>query len=720
MEQKIPELTVIIVLIISVSLFSGVTQAEDDTLFAYDSLYLNGNYNYIIDTLKPSGHQESIVKARALVKVGYFDRAIKILDGIDEPSLETAILFFRMGEYSRVAELIESLKPQNELQLDIIKYLELECYQPENPEYIDGFCNDIAIFDALYYLQNSETCYQKHEPAQAGQIDSALALLSHVNYSALNDFDKPRYHFLKCRIYDHSGEYEVALNHFDDLLKANYLFGMADRIVAFAIDSLAPNLDTGQRLRLANSLKRKRYYAEALKVLSDSQPNDSIQLEIAWCYFGDKRYSKAAEIFDMLAQTDNAAIKAEAAYGRAVSDYRRGRRLDGVNKLLEFTKLYPQNNLAPRALFTAGDFYMRSNRAKSIEIFTRLIDSYPKSRYYARALYLVGKMHYKSGRSNDAVATFAGYSGDDDDSDLFDYWRFKLAPTDTSLLAEIINRKQPSFYHYKSREKLGSHQPDTLFLYDEFLRDFLDEAEKYLNWRVKRQVYDDSDIAYADSLFKYGLEYEAGLHLVYVHNESKNYHRDIALMKKAFNLKLEWAFFEILDDFKVSLQKLGYSFSYDTWDRLSYPFLYMDLVRFHAKGRIDPYLALAVIRRESRFDPLAVSSVGALGLMQLMPATAAQMAKLDDVPLTWMFEPGYNIMLGCSYLRWLDVRLKKDEIVIAAYNAGPSAAKRWKYRAGSDIETYIETIGYDQSRNYTRWVIGDHYWYQFLWPQTGQ
>ena len=133
-------------------------------------------------------------------------------------------------------------------------------------------------------------------------------------------------------------------------------------------------------------------------------------------------------------------------------------------------------------------------------------------------------------------------------------------------------------------------------------------------------------------------------------------------------------------------------------------------------GEIDPYLALAVIRRESRFDPYAISGVGATGLMQLMESTAAQMNGTRTISQESLFDPGYNVKLGFKYLRWLKRRLPNDEMVIAAYNAGPSAAKRWHKQAGTDIETYIETIGYDQSRNYTRWVMGDYLWYKKIWP----
>ena len=719
MEQEVSKLKTLFIFVIGVSLLTGVLHAESDTLFQYDDFYLSGRFDYLIDSLDTDSYQAKLVKARTLVKVGYFDKAEKYLNELSDASVEKAAFYYRMGDYAKALEVAKATQPESRFNFEILQYLKFKSrlYHGyiESTEFdTTQFYSNIQIFQAPGVLAEAEYLYDN----DLAPADTILNMLSKVDLSALSYLDRPVYHFLKCRIYNSRGEYEIALNHFDELLRANYLFDREAQIVSYAIDSLARHLDSGQTLRLVNNLKRKRYYNEAIALLLKLEPDDTTNLELAWAYFGNKHYSKAADIFDSLTDSADSAILAEAKYGRAVCDYRRGRRLDGVNKLLDFADSFRGNDLASRALFTAGDFYMPSNPSKSIEIFSDLIDNYPNSRYFSRVLYLTGKLHHKNGHTNSAVETFTKYPYDNSDADLFEYWRFKFHPEDSLLLKNVIERKNASFYNYKSREKLGLGSPDTSLNYDDFIADFLTRAGKYLSWRIKGKKYDTQGIAYADSLYKYGLEYEAGLHLVYLHKKDKNYNRDIDLIRKAYSLKLDWAFFEILEDFRYSLQRLGFSISYDNWDRLQYPFLYRDLVAFHAKGKIDPYLAMSVIRRESRFDPLAVSNVGALGLMQLMPATAAQMAKLKEVPFGWLFEPGYNIHLGCEYLRWLNVRLKRNEIVVAAYNAGPTAAKRWKRLAGSDIETYIETIGYDQSRDYTRWVIGDYYWYNYLWPEN--
>lgn len=103
-----------------------------------------------------------------------------------------------------------------------------------------------------------------------------------------------------------------------------------------------------------------------------------------------------------------------------------------------------------------------------------------------------------------------------------------------------------------------------------------------------------------------------------------------------------------------------------------------------SKYRIPAELVRAVIVAESNFDPMAVSKVGARGLMQLMPGTAAEMYVSDS------HDPVQNIHGGTRYLRVLANRFGGDLIkTVAAYNAGPDAVRR----AGG-IPRFAETQGY--------------------------
>ncbi len=129
----------------------------------------------------------------------------------------------------------------------------------------------------------------------------------------------------------------------------------------------------------------------------------------------------------------------------------------------------------------------------------------------------------------------------------------------------------------------------------------------------------------------------------------------------------------------------------------------------------EPALVHAIIRQESNYSPTAVSRVGARGLMQLMPATAKQVAGrlgLTHADSRLTAEPSYNIQLGQAYLATVLDQFNGDYVLaIASYNAGPGRVRQWLRDygdPGTDIEgwlTWIEQIPFSETRNYVQRVL---------------
>ena len=128
-----------------------------------------------------------------------------------------------------------------------------------------------------------------------------------------------------------------------------------------------------------------------------------------------------------------------------------------------------------------------------------------------------------------------------------------------------------------------------------------------------------------------------------------------------------------------------------------------------------PALSHAIIRQESNFDRAAISPAGARGLMQLMPRTAKEVARKLKVRYSrhrLTSSPSYNIRLGRAYLADLLSRFDGSYVLaIAAYNAGPGAAKRWIRQNGDprdadvDVIDWVESIPYRETRNYVQRVM---------------
>jgi soluble lytic murein transglycosylase len=124
--------------------------------------------------------------------------------------------------------------------------------------------------------------------------------------------------------------------------------------------------------------------------------------------------------------------------------------------------------------------------------------------------------------------------------------------------------------------------------------------------------------------------------------------------------------------------------------------------------RLDQSLLLAFTRTESKFQPAALSPMGARGLMQLMPATAAQMAG-GQPSQTQLCDPSYNMYLGQKYLEQLLGMAGGGVLQLAAaYNAGPGNVMRWM-NGKDDPLMFIETMSAQETRAYVKRVM-TYYW----------
>jgi len=131
--------------------------------------------------------------------------------------------------------------------------------------------------------------------------------------------------------------------------------------------------------------------------------------------------------------------------------------------------------------------------------------------------------------------------------------------------------------------------------------------------------------------------------------------------------------------------------------RLWYPLKYASIVRGHAANYdLSPAFLAAVIEQESKFDANARSSAGAIGLMQLQPATAKGIAKYtggSKFVLSDLEDPEINVRYGAWYLHHLMQKYDGDErLALAAYNAGQENVDRWR-AAGQEIQ-FPETRAY--------------------------
>jgi soluble lytic murein transglycosylase len=148
------------------------------------------------------------------------------------------------------------------------------------------------------------------------------------------------------------------------------------------------------------------------------------------------------------------------------------------------------------------------------------------------------------------------------------------------------------------------------------------------------------------------------------------------------------------------------------WDdlELRFPVEHRDLVRRQAVAAgLDESWVYAILRQESAFHPQAVSPAGAIGLMQLMPATAREVAlSLSEPPpsRTELLDPQVNIRLGTTYLARMQERFDDHPVLAAAaYNAGPHRVEQWLKDARMDADVWAAIIPFRETRRYVRRVL---------------
>jgi peptidoglycan lytic transglycosylase len=161
----------------------------------------------------------------------------------------------------------------------------------------------------------------------------------------------------------------------------------------------------------------------------------------------------------------------------------------------------------------------------------------------------------------------------------------------------------------------------------------------------------------------------------------------------------------------------------DEWD-VFYPLQYWDIIKQESRARgLDPYQVAGLIRQETVFNPRAVSSARAYGLMQLLVPTAlttARRAGVDrSITMDSLFEPRLNIQLGTAYFKDQIDKYGRIEYVAAAYNAGPNRVVQWRASLPLQMDEWQEAVPFRETRLYIQGVVRNTLQYRRLYDDNG-
>ena len=156
--------------------------------------------------------------------------------------------------------------------------------------------------------------------------------------------------------------------------------------------------------------------------------------------------------------------------------------------------------------------------------------------------------------------------------------------------------------------------------------------------------------------------------------------------------------------------------------RLVYPLNYYKQVqKISSQYQNNDALMMALIREESFFNTDAQSGVGAIGLMQLMPATAHDIGEKNGITfnISYLFNPELNVKIGNMYYSTIRGMLgNKDISAIAAYNGGIGSVTKWKSSlAYSDTDEFVEQIPYEETKTYVKKVFKSYWNYTRIYQK---
>ncbi len=396
-------------------------------------------------------------------------------------------------------------------------------------------------------------------------------------------------------------------------------------------------------------------------------------------------------------------------------------------------RLYPSHTFADDGLFFAADTYLRAGQTEAgIDRLMELVDRYPTADFAAEALFKLFWVSKANGQwqdANDALSEIETRWATADDSGEIEragYWRARVAEAtdrkdDAIALYATVAREHPaSYYGLISREKLEALDA----VKAELIRA---ESAAPASAQDAFPIYagpvsKDPSFQSAVELLRLGFGELVPMEILSI--DRTNLPGDslrlmVQILAQAGESRAAHGMTRLW--LRRDLNGRMTHENRPVWE-VAYPQVFLDLVEASAQSAdlLDPDLLQALMREESALDPKALSWAGALGLCQLMPATAAEVAaqlKLGRPSSAALLEPELNIQLGAKYLSGLVFRMKgAKQLALASYNAGESAVNRWRRDFGdADLAEWVENIPLQETRNYVKRVLRSYVTYKLLY-----
>jgi soluble lytic murein transglycosylase len=555
--------------------------------------------------------------------------------------------------------------------------------------------------------------------------------------------------YYQARALDEAGEKEKAIDLYLQMYAkypgSNFSAQALRYLLALSPGALAGRRNYEARLQRAENLIKagNAHDSRVLLLALGKVPSpDSKESQKRLLLLGEAEYrlNKTAEAIGHLrgVTAANPELHSRAIYLEGVCT----RKLDRESSFVELRdkalRIYPQSPETEELCYSVATYYdVNYDSVKAWKAYRTLYDNFPKGKHAERALWKLALFPYFDGRYQDAARAFWDCllaHPDPLSASSAIYWMGRCYQKlgDSEHAKYLYSRARllanDSYYGWCAREseaslKKADGSGESTAVGIDFEKIVLacekigypvisiQEPDQAVNRIIERarQLQEAGLPDLAISELRWGIRRNPGHQeslcylMARIYGDRDDHNEAIACLRRAF------------PDYNF---RPGDALPDEIW-RMLFPLQYWETISVQsARSRMEPTLVLSVIRQESGFEEKARSKANARGLMQILPSTGKNLAKqasLRSYSAKKLYQAETNIALGVRYLASLLQQYGKEELALAAYNAGDTRVDRWLRTFGNvDMAEFVEQIPFSETRGYVKQVLSNKAHYSLL------
>lgn len=496
--------------------------------------------------------------------------------------------------------------------------------------------------------------------------------------------------------------------------------------IAAGTDRYKLEMGRAERLFAAKRYGPARASFERLRGAAQGDDRELVNLRLAESDYFLKRPRNARD--GVRPYLEKASRQGEALYFHALAVRQLGDEADYRRTIRRIVDEFPDQSWAEEALNNLGTRYIVKNENDKAEAtFREMYERFPSGHYAERAVWKIGWSAYRSRQYPETVRVFERAAADFPQSDYRPAWlywsgRAHEALTETALAearyALVATDYLNSYYGRLAMKRLDGREPGRRPAVNVTMP--IDGAgpkaaeassiaalppnQEIVRALLSLDLYDQAleELRFAQKAWGESAVVNATIAWIYrQQGRAQTGSQQFTLYRGAINT-MKRAYPQYMAAGGEALPK----------DVLAviFPIAYWDLIRKHAADLdLDPYFVAALVSQESTFVADIKSSANAYGLMQLLPSTARQYARKLKLPYSPKLaaSPEANIRMGTAYLADTIKKFGDLHLVLASYNAGERAVRRWvSERPGAEREEFIDDIPFPETQNYVKKILG--------------